>query len=151
MSERVTSEQLDQLEAALEVMTPPPWDAEDVAGAGWRMKAAIGGSSADRMMVEFTLKGDAPVTLFVEPWMQFPSAYWQALQAANFDGIALLRNHARALVAAARETERLRVALTELHAIVTGESPSLLNEDSGGSGLLGVEIEELLAEPGEQR
>ena len=39
---------------------------------------------------------------------------------------------------------RLRNALSELHAIVRGECPSLLNEDSGGSAELAIEIEELL-------
>ena len=42
------------------------------------------------------------------------------------------------------EAERLRAALTELAAMVRGECPSLLNEDSGGCARLSIEIDELL-------
>ena len=49
---------------------------------------------------------------------------------------------------AAEEREgRLEAALRELHAIVLGESPALLNEDSGGDARLAWEIKELLALP----
>ena len=37
--------------------------------------------------------------------------------------------------------------LRELHAMVMGECPSLLNEDSGGNGQLALDIEEALATP----
>jgi hypothetical protein len=37
-------------------------------------------------------------------------------------------------------------ALRELHAMVVGECPSLLNEDSGGNGELSCRIAELLTE-----
>ena len=42
------------------------------------------------------------------------------------------------------EINRLRAALRELHATVIGECPSLLDEDSGGSARLALEIEDLL-------
>lgn len=45
-----------------------------------------------------------------------------------------------------QEIARLREALRELHAVVNGECPSLLNEDSGGDARLALEIEELLKE-----
>ena len=38
------------------------------------------------------------------------------------------------------ENTRLRAALEELHAMVWGECPSLLNEDSGGNARLDLEI-----------
>lgn len=38
----------------------------------------------------------------------------------------------------------LRNALSELYAMVRGECPSLLNEDSGGNAKLALEIEDLL-------
>lgn len=41
---------------------------------------------------------------------------------------------------------RLRAALEELTAMVRGECPSLLNEDSGGNGALALEIDAALAE-----
>lgn len=46
----------------------------------------------------------------------------------------------------AREIERLRAALEELHAVVWGECPSLLNEDSGGDAGLDLRIRELIAD-----
>lgn len=46
----------------------------------------------------------------------------------------------------AKEIERLREALRELHAVVKGECASLLNEDSGGDAELAIEIEALLKE-----
>ena len=42
------------------------------------------------------------------------------------------------------EIERLRGALRSLHAMVKGECPSLLDDDSGGCGQLDIEIDELL-------
>lgn len=44
------------------------------------------------------------------------------------------------------EISRLREALAELYALVKGECPSLLNEDSGGDAKLALEIEGLLKE-----
>jgi hypothetical protein len=41
--------------------------------------------------------------------------------------------------------------LRELHAMVMGECPSLLNEDSGGNGQLAIEIEEALSQRTEQQ
>lgn len=46
----------------------------------------------------------------------------------------------------AREIARLRTALMELHAVVKGECPRLLNEDSGGDAKLAMEIEALIQE-----
>jgi len=46
------------------------------------------------------------------------------------------------------ENRRLREALRELHAIVWGECPSLLDGDSGGGAGLDLEIEELLSPQG---
>lgn len=46
-----------------------------------------------------------------------------------------------------RERDELRRVLSNLHAMVWGECPSLLNEDSGGSGELDLEIRELIAGP----
>lgn len=42
------------------------------------------------------------------------------------------------------DLNRCKTALTELRAIVKGECPSLLNEDSGGNGELDLQIAELL-------
>lgn len=39
----------------------------------------------------------------------------------------------------------LREALEDLFAVVRGECPSLLNEDSGGDGELSIRIEDLLS------
>ncbi len=49
------------------------------------------------------------------------------------------------IVRACNMHDRLIRALEELHATVVGESPSLLNENSGGNARLAIEIEELLA------
>jgi hypothetical protein len=59
-----------------------------------------------------------------------------ALDDAKKQGLAARDPYAGALVG----------ALTELHAMVWGECPSLLNEDSGGCGRLDVEIRGLLAD-----
>lgn len=47
---------------------------------------------------------------------------------------------------ARREREEMDAALRELHAMVWGECPSLLNEDSGGSARLDLKIRALLEE-----
>lgn len=49
------------------------------------------------------------------------------------------------------ERERLREALAELYALVMGECPALLDEDSGGSAQLGMLISEALKENGNDR
>lgn len=46
----------------------------------------------------------------------------------------------------AKEIAKLRGVLSELHAQVQGECPSLLNEDSGGDAKLALDIESLLKE-----
>lgn len=43
-----------------------------------------------------------------------------------------------------KEITRLRAALRSLQAMVKGECPSLLDDDSGGCGHLDIEIDELL-------
>lgn len=45
------------------------------------------------------------------------------------------------------DSNHLRYLLTELVATVRGECPSLLNEDSGGSGELSTAIDEALSQP----
>lgn len=52
------------------------------------------------------------------------------------------------IVKAVNNHEALVAALTELHAVVKGESPSLLNGDSGGDAELALEIERLLHDVG---
>ena len=52
------------------------------------------------------------------------------------------RDEAQQLAAAAPE---LLAALIELHAMVKGECPSLLNEDSGGNGRLAMQIEDAIS------
>ncbi len=42
------------------------------------------------------------------------------------------------------ENERLHAALAELTALVRGECPAILNEDSGGDAALAIEIDSLL-------
>ena len=42
------------------------------------------------------------------------------------------------------EVERLKAALSELHAVVKGEAPQLLDGDSGGDAQLDIQIEALL-------
>jgi hypothetical protein len=42
------------------------------------------------------------------------------------------------------DMQRLRNALGDIVALVRGECPSLLNEDSGGNAVLSIEIESLL-------
>lgn len=51
---------------------------------------------------------------------------------------------AQQIVKAVNNHDALVDALTELHAQVRGECPSLLNEDSGGDARLSMEIERLL-------
>jgi hypothetical protein len=45
-----------------------------------------------------------------------------------------------------RSADEMREALSELHELVRGECPRLLNEDSGGNGALTLRIEALLGE-----
>lgn len=60
-------------------------------------------------------------------------------------GRGYLEESHRADTAEAR-LERVRGLLTQLHALVWGECPSLLNEDSGGDGQLDVDIRAFLGE-----
>ena len=46
---------------------------------------------------------------------------------------------------AIEHSHELAQALKELHALVKGECPSLLNEDSGGNAMLDIAIEDILA------
>lgn len=46
---------------------------------------------------------------------------------------------------ALRERDALQVTLEDLYALVRGESPRLLNEDSGGDGALALRISQLLS------
>jgi hypothetical protein len=43
-----------------------------------------------------------------------------------------------------KRVNKLQAALSELYALVKGECPSLLNEDSGGDGELDLTVSELL-------
>ena len=60
------------------------------------------------------------------------------------DGIACrdetIRLLEEKLAESERKCERLKAMLHSLHALVWGECPSLLNEDSGGSGHLDADI-----------
>ena len=53
---------------------------------------------------------------------------------------AIVREVVAALAESERKCERLKAMLHSLHALVWGECPSLLNEDSGGSGHLDADI-----------
>lgn len=55
---------------------------------------------------------------------------------------------ARQIVKRWNSHEPLLTALKELHALVKGESPSLLNEDSGGDARLALKIEALIENEG---
>lgn len=61
-----------------------------------------------------------------------PLSEWQQMEAA--------------LAAERAISDKLAEALRELRALVRGECPSLLNEDSGGNGELDIEIDATLAE-----
>lgn len=76
-------------------------------------------------------------------------------RAAKFADAALIAGSVTALPALLDELEslrsrtaRLEEALGNLHAMVWGECPSLLNEDSGGSAHLDMEIRSLLSPDG---
>ena len=45
-----------------------------------------------------------------------------------------------------KEIQELKTLLAELHALVWGESPSLLNDDSGGDGELDLKIRKALGD-----
>ena len=58
-------------------------------------------------------------------------------------------NHSTGMSAEGFSREQVKPlveALRELYAQVKGECPSLLNEDSGGDGMLDIEIKDLLAQ-----
>lgn len=57
---------------------------------------------------------------------------------------AVADEHGPALEALLRERDELQNALHDLHALVWGECPSLLNEDSGGSAHLDLRIHKLI-------
>lgn len=84
--------------------TPGPWQAEDVAGAGIEIKAALpfhpyGGTwkltegatfaffrmtpRSGNVSFSVNAKGEIWAKLCYEEWVQFPSAEWGAMQAAN--------------------------------------------------------------------
>jgi len=49
------------------------------------------------------------------------------------------------------DVKKLRDALTELYALVRGECPSLLNEDSGGDAQLDLRIQALVSDTSQDR
>lgn len=74
--------------------------------------------------------------------------WWQAEREKTTDLRAKLAAAEAALEKAEREVARLREALSELVAMVRGECPSLLNEDSGGDATLALKIDAALAAGG---
>ncbi len=75
---------------------------------------------------------------------RFPSAFvpaWDDPKPGEIDGAEEAKANAH-LIAAAPD---LLAALEELHALVWGECPSLLNEDSGGDARLDMAIRDALA------
>jgi hypothetical protein len=77
------------------------------------------------------------------------------LASCDYVNEKLLAQHFAAHRHAATVAERVRAeplitrlynALFELHAVVQGECPSLLNEDSGGDAILSIEIEDLITQ-----
>ncbi len=61
------------------------------------------------------------------------------------DVVQLARGLQSELTAARAEVEALRAALIDLRALVQGECPSLLDEDSGGDARLALAIDAALA------
>lgn len=62
--------------------------------------------------------------------------------------LARVQDVVEALAQATQREARLREALTELYALVRGECPRLLNEDSGGDAELACKIDAALEEAG---
>lgn len=56
------------------------------SGAGLQIMGVIGEPVSRREFVEFRLKGDKPIPLFLvayDQWMQFPNPEWKEMQKAN--------------------------------------------------------------------
>lgn len=98
---------------------------------------------SDVMVEMLRGEGCGPVIIRVEP----REGNEVELIATRAEPDAALRARVAALEAE-RHAEAVRV-LEELHALVLGECPSLLNEDSGGDARLALRIETALRAEGE--
>jgi hypothetical protein len=68
--------------------TPGPWTLSMGYGAGRQILAVLGDNKRHRDFVEFVLRGDVPVPIFTDVWVQFPSEEWGQMQDANAKLIA---------------------------------------------------------------
>jgi hypothetical protein len=67
--------------------TKGPWKLSINNGSGRQIMAVIGNGDQQNL-AEFKLRGDIPVTIFTDVWVQFPSKEWNEMQDANAELIA---------------------------------------------------------------
>lgn len=123
--------------------THDPWKDVEAELARCREIAAEWGVSPDS--VQLSLTPDSLVRLLAARAAE-ATQHQQEIAAKD----AIIKQQAADLKVGGEMQDRetaLKNALRELTAIVRGECPSLLNEDSGGNGELSYEIDTLLASP----
>lgn len=102
--------------------------------------------SVKRFKNTIRMSEDGPVDALVESdtgsWVLWSD--YDALAAELADTIKRESDVRSRAFRAENRVQQLEAALSDLHAMVWGECPSLLNEDSGGSGDLDITIRDLL-------
>lgn len=131
----------------LENVTPGPWH---VDGPLWNK--IIWSSSDNRVCFMAHTSGlddarDLATAAFIAAARELVPALLAERDALQAEVARL----SHALAAERKLADDLEAALHELNATVLGECPSLLNEDSGGSGRLAVDVDNALARHASRR
>ena len=152
----LTREQVALLEETIEgSMKEEPgygtgWIIHEEEGAA--MKAALETIAALRQRVErVERKLDEWQRIVIGSGTDQETVIRMAASEYTETAVSCWKEHTEKLTAALAERDRtiarLREALKELRAIVKGECPSLLDEDSGGDANLDIKIDEALTAP----
>ena len=94
---------------------------------------------------------DTPLARYMQQYKDEAAQHRATIERLEGELVEASTAHSRALAGmmiARDDRDRLRDALRELKALVQGECPSLLDEDSGGDAALALRIEAALAPGG---
>lgn len=125
----MTKEQRDELRRLLEAATPGEWEARDVSGAGWEVRGVLPqglkfdctcrGADGQTSFQTWTLASPQMVLVACERWVQFETAQWKEMQAANAAFIQAAHNQLGTLLDKIEELERERDELRDIIKIVS--------------------------------
>ncbi len=80
-----------------------------------------------------------------KPWKSIETCVYTCDGGFDIRNLPNAVERAALIVRSVNALPELVAALEELHTLVWGECPSLLNEDSGGNGVLDVRIRDLFS------